>query len=272
MIKFTLPNFYHYKNLNNVIYHYTHVPNSTLFKFGVQGEEGSLPFFSSNGGVNINYGFCDYYFITELEKMVNLPLYFDYTNKNIQDIDLLNVKDNLLLSANMTATNGIIVSDYGVMKYLKTKYPFYHFIASEDFIFPDNIDRNQVLEEITRFRIAKEEDIAKYPLNKIEFILPTTRCFLCSKYNQCKNNEQSNISDFRNQSVFRTCTSHGPYFIECIELFNHLKDTYNISNFCFETRGLPIHDFNYLIDFYTMFFIAPEFKSEVEQALREASY
>lgn len=271
MIKFTLPNFYHYKNVNNVIYHYTHIPNSTLFKFAIQGEEGSLPFFTWNGHTNINFGFTDYYYITELEKMIKLPLYFDCSNQNIQDIDLLDVRENLLLSSNMTATNGIIVSDYNVMKYLKNKYPFYHFIASEYFLFPEGIDREQVINEFERFRVTKIEDIEKFPIGKVEFVLPTSKCYECKEQSFCKKREQLAISTFRNTSVFRSCQKHGPYVKECIDLFNLIRKKYHVTHFCFDTDGLPLDNFGYLIDLYLNFFITPEFQNEVGNELRKAA-
>lgn len=267
MIKFTLPNFYYYKNINNVVNYFSHNLEYLNFNFNIIGEEGSLPFFTWNGGPNINYDFVDYYFITELEKIYSLPLIFDCSNINIKDIDLFSVKDNLMLNANMTGANSILVSNYLIMKYLKNKYPYYKFIASEDFLFPEEINRKDVINEFDLFRINNEENIKDYPLNKIEFILPTTSCSICSQFKKCKELEQQSISLFKNKSVFRSCNKHGPYCQESLYLFNKIRNQYHISNFCLETRGMPIVNLEYIINYYLFLFFKPEYHYEIRKKM-----
>lgn len=265
MLYFTLPNFYHFKDLNNrlINLYRTHLNYFTNTEIQFIAQEGSLPFHYWNGGATNNIGFSNYNEMCNLSLNFSCALIYDCSNPLIQQSDLLDSGENINLSLNDNGSNAIIISNPAVMDYIHSKYPYYSFIGSEYYYMYSDDHSN-----LKRIRIpfGQEEKFLDYPISKIELSIYES-CYDCKDYENCRLKEWQNILNYKHESIFQTCKkTHGQFYnMEQIKKLSKKGYKY----FYFDVKHInPQTDLTKMLDVYLQIFIKSEYRDLVDLYLR----
>lgn len=266
MLNFILPNAYCYLQINHQLLE-THSIKRECFLDGIKfiGEEANFSFNIFNGGTLINDTFLNKDNIFSLyNNDTPLPLFIDYSNYNIKNTDIFNIKENLFLEAYQTGTNVLIVNDINVFHLLKAKYPYYKFATSPSF--------NGEPEDYKKFDYYfqyYDKINNTFSKNKTIIILPlNNKCYTCPNYLDCIKKEQDNIYYFKTQSQFRNCVNNQPFILNIPDYQELVKNGYH--NFCFEDRSVPLFSPIYYINTYITIFVKDEYKDYIYSLLLEA--
>jgi hypothetical protein len=180
MINITLPNFFHFYDINSdlVKLHYNH-PEYFFENIKFIAYEGHFPY-SYLSLHNYNRNTIEYNALINFLHQADKPLVFDCGNPLLTETDMLDSYQNLILKSAENGANNIIISNPKLLTILSQKYPYYQFIGSEYyFSFDPNYEQ---LDKLKRVKCHwYSEELEKLPKNKVEIIL--TDC--CYNNKQC---------------------------------------------------------------------------------------
>lgn len=265
MLYFSLPNFWSNYKINKKIINLSKT-NPEYFHFTVHFmEEGNLPFFHWNGGNNFNSRNTS---IITREVFKNIltdsswtPFIIDCSNNHLELTDLFDIRNNAFLDELNNGSNMIIVGNDMMKAYVKTYYPEYRLIASEEYAVAGD-------ENIYLARVYPEQASALIKAQAAFLSLCCgSSCWKCSNRESCYDQNQQEIALFIADSSIKKCSKANFELLPREEIEQYIKQ--GISHFYLDVRALP-NDAETFISIYTDWLIKDEYKETVGKELELA--
>ena len=179
---------------------------------------GAFPFFTLNGEVNLNNRNNNFLLESDIYNFFNsikVPFRLSCNNLYINNLDLQNGYFNLILSYGHDKGNFIEINNLEVLDFIKTNYPNYHFIYSDQLINISLLEKlidNKDLEliELPNFIDFSILNNLKHK-NKIEIRICNKCTLYCNKMKSCIQQEHSFQNTYFETSVYDNCLKINPY-------------------------------------------------------------
>lgn len=270
MYYFTLPDFFHFSEINERLITLNHNRKNVFVSQKIQliGQDGNFPFFYWNGGQNLNKPytrFTPYEGMESLNLKIGSKISLDCSNPFLEDTDFQDTNQNILLSLNENGSNEIIITNTNFLKYLKEKYPSYLFIGSPFYYLHDQ--NLEFIDDLSRIRAlpCQLEEVSLIPKSKIELSI-TESCQFCPNYASCKFDDWNRILNFCSDSSFSLCNKKNNKILtfEEIQVF---QKTYGIKYFYFDFSSFDIINID-IAKIYVDLFIKKDFQNEIYYFLK----
>ena len=265
MLYFSLPNFWFNYKINKKIINLLKT-NSEYFYFNTHFiEEGNLPFFYWNGGNNFNSRntaiITRENFKTILSDSSWTPFIIDCSNTQLELTDLFDIRNNTFLDELNNGSNMIIVGNDMMKTYLKTYYPEYRLIASEEYAVAGDKD-------IYLARVYPKQASALVKTKAASLSLCCgSACWDCPNREFCYNQNQQEIALFITDSSIRKCPKANFTLLSREKIKQYIKQ--GITHFYLDTRTLP-NETEAFIPIYVDWLIKDEYKEKVRKELELA--
>lgn len=279
MLKFTLPNFFEYFQINQFFIELNKI-HPELFKEKINFIQvsGAFSYCSWTGGYNSNQGKGAYY--PDFEKCYIascLPLRLDFSNTLLENFDFYDAMGNIICKTNENGSNLISISNFDFMDFLHQKYPRFSFVLSRQ----ADLILNFTTEILNSTEMQNQFKLIELPKrltkniefltqlknrNKFEIIVNSTCPFSCPKLKDCALNEEQLQLSYSQQSNFRNCFKTQNYLNKNIISLEEIKINYEplgFSHFTFDNFLLNEHPYE-IFKFYLNYFIKPEKILEVQ--------
>lgn len=278
MIKFHIPDFYKYINLNSLLIHFMRNEYKICFydNIDIGSVYGCFPGMCWNGG-RTSLGECPIETAQQIIEFLNsqgIPIRFTFTNSLVDKKLFDNEYCNIITSIAHNGLNEIIVNNEQLEEYLRTTYPNYKYILSTTAAIKGADNLNEMCKKydyvVMEYNDNKNDDVLMNlnQKDKIE-ILINESCISNCPYRQehykaiARRQLDANEKDFLCKTLNSTnfydaftnpCKKN--HFITTDELYNKYKNL-GFENFKIQGRGLPII---YTIESYLTYMVKPEYK------------
>ena len=275
MIYFTLPEFYENFMLNNFFIKLLRErPELFKTKLNIIQTSGNFPYCCWNGAHNSNHGIGAYYNDYSTCSLKNgVPLRLNCANVLLETTDFNDAMGNVILDLCHNGSNLIEISNLDFMEKIIEKYPNYKFVFSKyahlmteftpdllnDIIgfqkfnligIPESFNKN--FDFLTNINQKKYLELTVNPICPLK----------CKQLFDCEMNEQKGQLCYSCISLYNQCKKvtkfniHNPAFIS-IEEIQKIYLPMGITHFTFSSG--VINDNYTMFNFYTHYFIKPEF-------------
>lgn len=269
MFKFTLPNIYENKKLNNFLIQLNKT-HPEYFKCNVNfiQESGAMPYCSWSGyNSNIGAGITAFEF-TQISRYNHIPIRLNFANILLENFDFEDCMGQAILKAMHNGSNLIEISNLELMDYILEKYPNYKFIFSKqaDLVTDFTPEILNQFVEVDKFELigipdkyTKDFDFLNGLQKKSKFeITVNYPCPInCRTYKTCAIQEHKTQLAYSGIPVLWNCKKCYAHSSEkSILSLEELKEKYvplGFSNFTF-SHYTPTNA-NELLDFYLSYFI-----------------
>lgn len=286
MINFYIPDFWGYKDLNNVL-HLFMVQHSECFYDDIQigAIYGTFPGAIWNGG-RFSAGIAN---LDEIKKTIDLfnaqgiPLRFTFTNSLLEEKHIYDTYCNLIMNAAHNGCNEVLINSPILEEYLRAEYPNYKYILSTTAGVRGLDNINQACDKydmvVLNYNDNKNQEILNglKDKNKIEILLNETcnpNCPKRKEHYDFISSKQLQFLPWGKKEDFQ-CFSDGEVNAHLMEsreslTFINDKELWNkyipngFSNFKIQGRGLP---FIFAVDSYMMYMVKPEYRDIVRYEL-----
>lgn len=263
MINIILPNFFYFNKINESLFllkreHPEYFINKNI---NFIAQEGNFPFCYWAGRNTVNYKTALQNTMFDFFKTTRLPIILDCANPLLKEIDYNNIANNTALQLGQNGSNQVLVSSIDLLNYIKQKYPFYQFIASEYYITSDV--KLESINLLTRIKVPLTllNNYNNIPKNKIEIVL-NDPCENCIQKSECLIKEWSNIYNFKEKSQFLICPINKKRIdISWQDIMTLYDQGYEY--FCFDTKTINLNNIDYMKNLYIELFIKNEYKNQV---------
>ena len=282
MFYISLPYFYENFKFNQYFKQYVNHCNQSnndklIAKFNIEHAYGSFSWSYWNGGINNHQGQAilnaD---IKSIFTQTLTPIRIDASNINLVEYNYLDTHENIILNC-ANGTNTIYeISDTNLMGYISEHNLNNKFVISNNaqLIYPFNDEIINVFQEqetIDLINIGyKIENINLSQIkdkNKLEISIGICQNCSAQRYLECSNDEQKNIYNFSQQSLFLSCPLENKPINYYKEIESYLKQ--GIKHFKLTTSPKNLQNFNINI---IKSFVKPEYQGEcIDGYYREIS-
>lgn len=278
MIYFTLPNFYHNREIHNffvtLVYQHT---DWLKYPVTFTTVTGCFPYCYFNGTYNFNINNEGALF-NEINDYVNqtiLPIRLNFSNIFLKEDDFEDTYSNIILRLLENGSTTIELSNLKLLYYIKEKYPNYNFIYSSntELMLEQTSDIINLLIEENLFKLISVHECKVFDKKFLDNIIDPKKIEIpinslcnmdCDKYAQCQYNTCLDIYNFKNNSIYEKCLIKNNY--QDKKTFFSLEDI--IKNFVpkgfthFRLAEMYNNNSNDLFIFLIKYFFKEEYQKE----------
>lgn len=217
MIEIILPYILNNEEFYNKMYKYS-LSNKFHKNIKCYNIYGNFPWSYWHGGKSSNINTKEVIFenkITQIKQSLEIPMYFDLSNLQINELDLYDRKLNMILTQFNSGENKIICADLILAQMIANKYPYFNLIFSDNAClqlpFTNEIINGILESDFFQYIILNPNLIDKnFDYNNIIdkskiLIKIGCTCSNCDSYMKCIAQEHFNQYNFSENSVFEQC-------------------------------------------------------------------